>query len=659
MSYKNTPAYRKAMSGLNITAAAAVILSGVAIAPAAQAQESTPSTSTSPQKEKESIKEKCEMWKKDNSDTTENSIFDSKSQKMTVLGLQRIFLDDLKDALFRYSNNEKPLENRPAEILEEYLEKFPEEKKSIDYSINSSGALSYSDKRAWIPMSDNFWLPKDYNIENVSKNNLEKGVFSCDDIVENEDKIFNQIYKAVQMDIIVKSLTREPFHNNPERGNPLPPLHTLALVKDDNGDFSGLEKQNKDGKTTYKGNLELASRSIQYPSDERLFNKTDVNGVTKQYEHEKWLYEKIFDAKKKYEEATGKKHYAEGMGGISLMYRWEFDNSDFDEERTLRPTKATLKDAWMIQDDIYHMILDAEKKAQEGTLTQEELDNLDYFLTRMRNTNTSSHYDNLDSGTLPGTLIMDNSNYINVSPMLSLEEYKKALKKENDRMIEKGFSGFKDFENWNFEEKYEDYKQGFEKVIGSKFVEKYADKMEGNAFSPIDDAPYHKRNYDNFAWAWELAPYLDKEEPKPEPSEEPKPSEDTSTPKTTPNEDGGNKTTPNKTTPTTKPSTPKTTPVEDDGDKTSTPETPSTTPVEDGEEVSTPVQTTPTQPADNPAEQSQPEEDVFTPMSKAPQPQRLNSTPGKTAAAVKGPEVNTGGEVESQSFFAKVFNIFR
>ena len=75
--------------------------------------------------------------------------------------------------------------------------------------------------------------------------------------------------------------------------------------------------------------------------------------------------------------------------------------------------------------------------------------------------------------------------------------------------------------------------------------------------------------------------------------------------------------------------------------------------------MSTPVQTTPVQPVvDNPA-QEKPEEDVFTPLSKAPQPQRLNSTPGKTAAAVKGPEVNTGGEVESQSFFAKVFNIFR
>ena len=623
----HTPAYRKAMSGLNITAAAAVITTGVVFAPAAQAE---------PLMSNDDIEKQCSK------SSTDGDYYGTDGYVGVIdhAFLFRVIRDEVYKKLGYKGGDSSFKDPEKPEIYDEYLEKFPEDK-DILYKMGAFLATNTS-MRGW---------------SNTKGNTNIYDIGDCKEVLGKVDeKTVEQYYRAIQFDNIARLITMGPKINGYgfAKGNEVKgaPFYTLDLEKDENGNFAGLTK---DG-DTYKGDLKFNNFATDDMEDEKSLGDMSFEDIQKQHEKEKWLYEKIFDAKKKYEEATGKKHYAEGMGGADIYYVWEYDRSNWKEigndpdgrfeDPTFRSIKASLKDAWMIQDDIYNMVEDAQKKAQEGTLTQEELDNLDYFLDRMRYTNKSSHYEGLPTET-PYTHLSD-STVMKITPPLSYDDWEKANQKEYyaDR--------FNKLSDEQKKEEYEKYKRDHEKFIGSKFVEKYADKMEGDAFSPIDPSPYFKSFYNNPMWAFDLVPYVE---------EEPEPSEDTSTPKTTPNEDGGKKTTPNKTTPTTKPSTPKTTPVEDDGDKTSTPEestpttsseAPSTTPVEDNVEVSTPEQPV----VDDPAKQAQPTEDVFTPLNKAPQLQRLNENQDKPAA-VKGPEVNTGGEVESQSFFAKVVNIFR
>ena len=618
------------MSGLNITAAAAVITTGVVFAPAAQAE---------PLMSNDDIEKQCSK------SSTDGDYYGTDGYVGVIdhAFLFRVIRDEVYKKLGYKGGDSSFKDPEKPEIYDEYLEKFPEDK-DILYKMGAFLATNTS-MRGW---------------SNTKGNTNIYDIGDCKEVLGKVDeKTVEQYYRAIQFDNIARLITMGPKINGYgfAKGNEVKgaPFYTLDLEKDENGNFAGLTK---DG-DSYKGNLKFNSfttEDMENMDEKESLGSVGFEEIQKQHEKEKWLYEKIFDAKKKYEEATGKKHYAEGMGGADIYYVWEYDRSNWKEigndpdgrfeDPTFRSIKASLKDAWMIQDDIYNMVEDAQKKAQEGTLTQEELDNLDYFLDRMRYTNKSSHYEGLPTET-PYTHLSD-STVMKITPPLSYDDWEKANQKEYyaDR--------FNKLSDEQKKEEYEKYKRDHEKFIGSKFVEKYADKMEGDAFSPIDPSPYFKSFYNNPMWAFDLVPYVE---------EEPEPSEDTSTPKTTPNEDGGKKTTPNKTTPTTKPSTPKTTPVEDDGDKTSTPEestpttsseAPSTTPVEDNVEVSTPEQPV----VDDPAKQAQPTEDVFTPLNKAPQLQRLNENQDKPAA-VKGPEVNTGGEVESQSFFAKVVNIFR
>lgn len=129
------------------------------------------------------------------------------------------------------------------------------------------------------------------------------------------------------------------------------------------------------------------------------------------------------------------------------------------------------------------------------------------------------------------------------------------------------------------------------------------------------------------------------------------------TPTTTPNESTSKTTTPEHPS---KSSTPKTDSVKTEtpsSEKTTTPvESPETSTVKTGTNTQEGVKTTPSVPDETPGE---------TPGKttnfghNAPQPNQDAVAVDSPEKATAGPEVNTGGEVESTSLFAKVINIFK
>lgn len=129
------------------------------------------------------------------------------------------------------------------------------------------------------------------------------------------------------------------------------------------------------------------------------------------------------------------------------------------------------------------------------------------------------------------------------------------------------------------------------------------------------------------------------------------------TPSTTPNESTSKTTTPGHPS---KSSTPKTDSVKTEtpsSEKTTTPvETPETSTVKTDTDTQENVKTTPSVPDETP--RSTPGKTTNF-GHNTPQPNQGVVAVDSPEKATAGPEVNTGGEVESTSLFAKVINIFK
>ena len=528
------------------------------------------------------------------------------------------------------------------EIYNEYLKKFPEDK---DF-LYKMGHYMTTSSREWSSHGSK-------NLTNMNEEGDCKEFFKNSD----KDKIIDQYYKAIQLDNIARFLTIPTINNfgfarsNPREGFP---FYTLDLEKDENGNFAGLTKNGN----AYKGELKFNSFNTNDIEEKKSLGSIGFKEIQKQHEKEKWLYEKILDAKNKYEKSTGKKHYAEGMNtNINNIWEYDISNRSKDdttgnlEDPTFNTTKATLKDAWMIQDDIYKMVEKANEKAQNGTLTQEYLNNLDYFIDKMRYITKYDAYGyHLGNSRYP---TFNKAQKNKIKPALSYEDWEKANQKELKYRVEE----FNQLSDEQKKEEYEKYKRDHEEIIGSKFVERYADKMEGDAFSPIRQSAYYKGHYDNFFWAVDISPYAEEE---PEPSEEPTPDETTEKEElTTPN-------TPDEETtePTAEPTTEKDKPSSKPNDK----ETASTTTSKDKEEktktpetIKTPTNNQPKTPTNN-----QPKTPVQTITPNTPikgiVPVR-NNNPGTfnggTSSTVEGEEISNSVKADTGSPTTSIINKIR
>ena len=336
----------------------------------------------------------------------------------------------------------------PLRILDSYASQFPDDVEFIN------GVRSYVTQEN-IVRRDGFH--PDFIMFRAGTVGIPEGE-TCDSFVAS-DEFYTRALEAHQLD----SLARRMIRNSYSREGVAPPLHATSLARDADGNLIGITT-NEDG--TLSGNLSFVTNGKRYPT----WNPNppiDFIAFAAQYEREKRIYEMILSARERYESETGSTLVIEGGNPA-----WEFrGGKSRSGAGMMTASSAYLEDAWMIQDEVFHMVKAAEEKANAGTLTQEELDEAEYFLNRLATTNPEEH-----------------EPHPRIGPPPTPEDLKDDV--------------FNPFGN------YQEVLDNYEENVGTKFVERFADRMKGDAFSPIDIVRGAKTSTTFLDWAWQLSPYF-------------------------------------------------------------------------------------------------------------------------------------------------------